>query len=101
MSVIKKTLTLERRKKVVKKIANQYLTVVVISLLMALYFIKIATLETFVEDALRIIALFLVFIFTTLRYLNQKNIIKCITKELKQCEIENRMDAKRKFRHRL
>ena len=100
MGGIKKTLTLERRKKVVEKTANQYLTVVVVSLLITLFFMKNATFATFFDDLLRIIAVFLVFIFTTWRYRHQKSLIKCIDQELEKCEMEKRMHAGRKFRYK-
>ena len=101
MGGIRKTLTLERRKKVVEKTANHYLTVVVVSLLLALYFIKMTTLGTFLEDALWIIPLFLVFIFTTSRYRHHRKTLKCINEELKKAEMQNAEDAKRKIRYRM
>ena len=101
MGDIKKTLTLERRKKVLEKTANHDLIVVVASLFMILFFIKVATLDTFFRDVLRIIALFFVFIFTTSRYSRHKKTIKCINEELKKTNMQNAEDAKKRLRNRM
>ena len=101
MGGIRKALTLERHKKICKRTANQYLTVVFVSLLITVLFVKIATWETIVDDVVRIVAVLVVFIFSTWRYLHHRKILKCINKELKKTEMENAMDARRKFRYRL
>lgn len=101
MGGIKKTLTLEHQKKSVQKSVNQYRTVVAASLLVALFVIKAATLETFFEHALRIIALFLVFLFATSRYGHHRKTLKYINEELKKSEMQNVEDAKRRYRYKM
>lgn len=101
MGSIRKTLTLERHKKICERTANQYLTVVFVSLLMTVLFIKIATWGIIVDDVLWIVAILVVLIFSTWRYLHHRKMLKCINKELKRLEMENAMDARRKFRHRM
>ena len=101
MGGIRKALTLERHKKICERTANQYLTVVFVSLLITVLFVKNATWEIIVDDVVRIVAVLVVFIFSTWRYLHHRKILKCINKELKKTEMENAMDARRKFRYRL
>ena len=101
MGGIRKTLTLERHKKIYKRTANQYLTVVFVSLLIIVLFVKISPWETIVNDVMRIVAVLVVFTFSTWRYLHHRKILKCINKELEQYEMENLMNARRKFRYRL
>lgn len=100
MGAITKTLILERHKKICERIANQYLTVAVGSLLITVLFVKITTWSIIVDDIVRIVAALAVFIFSTWRYLHHRKILKCIIKELKKTEMENAMDARRRFWHR-
>ena len=88
-----KNLTLERRKKVVEKTANQYLIVLVGSLLITVLFVKIATWGTIVNDIVRIVAILVVLIFSTWRYRYHRKTLKCINNELKQSETQNATDA--------
>ena len=101
MGGIKNTLILERHKKTCVRTANQYLTVVVGLLLMTVLFVKMATWETVVNNLVWIAAVLVVLIFLTWRYHHHRKILKCINKELKKSEMENAMDARRKFRYRI
>lgn len=101
MGGIRKTLTLERHKKICERTANQYLTVVFVSLLITVLFVKITTWGIIVDNVLWIVAVLVVLIFSTWRYLHHRKILKYINKELKRSEMENAMDARRKFRYRM
>ena len=54
MGGIRKTLTLERHKKIYERTANQYLIVVFVSLLILVLFVKISPWETIVNDVINI-----------------------------------------------
>ena len=101
MGGVRNSLVLERHKKICERIVNQYLAVVFVSLLITVLFVKIATWGTIVDDVLRIIAVLVIFIFSTWRYRHHRTILKCINKELKRSEIQNATDARRKFRYRM
>ena len=101
MGGIRKTLSLERHKKIYKRTANQYRAASFVSLIITVLFLKVITWETIVTDVLRIVAVLVVFIFSTWRYRHHRNTQKCTNKELKKSEMENAMDARKKFRYRM